>query len=375
MSQSFGLEVRDLVASYEGNEVVHRLGFSIKPSEFMTLLGPSGCGKSTTLRCVAGLHRLDSGFIAIGDTIVADLRVHVRPENRQVNMVFQSYAVWPHMTVYENVAYGAKMAKLGKAEVGRRVDEILELVGLGEFASRSATGLSGGQQQRVALARALATRPKLLLLDEPLSNLDSVLRARMRTEILRIQKETGTTTLYVTHDCSEALSMSDRIAVLDQGRIDQLGTPVELYDQPANRFVARFLGPANFVTAEVVDLQGDGVALVSPELENAPRLIMKNRHNRSDALTKGMQVDLVMRPERLSLQPANGSGAVNSFAARVMRRDFLGAKSEVTFRSGEFEIVCDVPRGSLVRLADDELRLHIDPDDLTWVPKEEQSAE
>ncbi len=247
-------------------------------------------------------------------------------------MVFQSYAVWPHMTVFDNVAYGLRMAKVGKADVIRRVNDMLELVGLAEFANRSATGLSGGQQQRVALARALATRPKILLLDEPLSNLDSVLRARMRSEILQIQRETNTTTLYVTHDCSEALSMSDRIVVLDRGRIDQIGQPKELYDLPANRFVARFLGPANFASAKVIRVQGDEIAVVCPDLASAPSFIMKNGHTHRPA--EGDTIDVVMRPERLRLQPPGEAAGPNSFAATVLRRDFLGSKSELTLTSG-----------------------------------------
>jgi len=373
MSEAVGLQVKDLVASYEGAEVVHGLGFSIKPSEFVTLLGPSGCGKSTTLRCVAGLHRIDSGLIAIGDTTVADGHIHVRPEHRRVNMVFQSYAVWPHMSVFDNVAYGLRMAKVGKAEMIRRVNEMLELVGLAEFANRSATGLSGGQQQRVALARALATRPRILLLDEPLSNLDSVLRARMRTEILRIQRETSTTTLYVTHDCSEALSMSDRIVVLDQGRINQIGQPKELYDLPANRFVARFLGPANFAAANVIRVQGDEISVVCPGLASAPAFVMKNGHASRPA--EGSTIDLVMRPERLRLQPPGETSGSNSFVATVLRRDFLGSKSELTLASGAMTLACEVPRDALSRVRDDAATLFIDPDDLTWVPHEARSAD
>jgi ABC-type Fe3+/spermidine/putrescine transport system ATPase subunit len=372
MSEAVGLQLKDLVASYEGTEVVHGLSFSIKPAEFVTLLGPSGCGKSTTLRCVAGLHRIDSGVIAIGETTVADGHIHVRPEHRRVNMVFQSYAVWPHMTVFDNVAYGVRMAKLGKADIVQRVNEMLELVGLVEFANRSATGLSGGQQQRVALARALATRPRILLLDEPLSNLDSVLRARMRTEILRIQRETNTTTLYVTHDCSEALSMSDRIVVLDRGRIDQVGQPKELYDLPANRFVARFLGPVNFATAKVIRVLGDEVSVVCPDLASAPSFVIKNGHLRTPA--EGATIDLVMRPERLKLQPP-GEAGLNSFTAKVIRRDFLGSKSELTLSSGAMTLACEVTRDALSRADNDRATIFIDPDDLTWVPHEERGAD
>ena len=279
------------------------------------------------------------------------------------------------MSVFDNVAYGLRRAGVAFPEVKRRVDEMLDLVGLGEFAGRSATGLSGGQQQRVALARALATRPKVLLLGEPLSNLDSVLRARMRVEIMRLHRELGTTTLYVTHDCSEALSMSDRIAVLDKGRIDQLGVPVDLYDNPENRFVARFLGPANFVEAEVIDVAGDEVALVSPTLEGAPQFVLKAGQDKRPGLSKGMSVDLVMRPERLALRPASDSHLANHFAATIVHRDFLGAKSEVTLRSKDVELVCDVLHGAAARIDASQVALFIDPRDLTWVPRDARSAD
>jgi ABC-type Fe3+/spermidine/putrescine transport system ATPase subunit len=365
-SEAVGLEVEHLFADYENATVVNDLSFSVRPRELVTLLGPSGCGKSTTLRCVAGLHRISAGKISIGSEIVAGGNLHVRPEHRRVNMVFQSYAIWPHMTVFDNVAYGLQLAKLGTAQIVSRVCEMLELVGLSEFADRPATGLSGGQQQRVALARAMATRPRVLLLDEPLSNLDQVLRERMRAEILRIQRETGTTTLYVTHDCGEALSMSDTIVVLEKGRVAQVGPPEELYDRPASRFVARFLGHANFVGARIDAVREQTIEVVAPGLAGTPRFLVAPKGN--DRPRQGQVVDLVIRPECLVVGKPDGTPAANSFLARMVHREFLGNKSEVTFRSGDLLIQCDTDRGFQERMTGDAALLSIAPQHLTWVP-------
>ena len=368
VAEAAGLEVDSLVASYQGNQVVHGISFDIKPGQFVTLLGPSGCGKSTTLRCVAGLHKIDGGRILIGGEQVAAGGLHVRPEHRNVNMVFQSYAVWPHMSVFDNVAYGLKRGNTDKAVIARRVNEMLELVGLQDYAKRGATGLSGGQQQRVALARAVATNPRVLLLDEPLSNLDSVLRTRMRAEILRIQRETGKTTLYVTHDCSEALAMSDKIIILDQGRIDQVGTPEELYDTPVNRFVARFLGPVNFVRARVQEVSNRELAAVAPDLDQAP--VFRMNRQRGRAVAPGDEIDLVIRPERVLIDKPDEGDETNSFPARLVRSDFLGSHCEAVFESGGVELQCQVERKRLAGLKNGEARLRIDPDYLTWVPAE-----
>jgi ABC-type Fe3+/spermidine/putrescine transport system ATPase subunit len=364
-TDAVGLEVKNLFANYDTSAAIQDVSFSIRPTELVTLLGPSGCGKSTTLRCVAGLHRLAGGTITIGDDLVASPRVHVRPEQRRVNMVFQSYAIWPHMTVFENVAYGLKSMKLAGGEIKSVVQAMLELVGLEGFAERPATGLSGGQQQRVALARAIATRPRVLLLDEPLSNLDSVLRARMRTEMQRIQRETGTTTLYVTHDCGEALSMSDQIVVLNQGRIAQVGRPEELYDRPASRFVARFLGFANFVSAKVSAVGGGRIGVVAHGLDGTPQFQLGQVGG--EPIREGQSVDLVMRPESLVINRPGTVTGVNAFAATFVKRDFLGSKSEVTFRSGNVLFRCDADRDFQTRMEGDAALLSIAPHHLTFV--------
>jgi iron(III) transport system ATP-binding protein len=225
--------------------------FSLQPGAFFTLLGPSGCGKTTTLRCIAGLERPEDGVIRLADRVVFDARqrIHVAMNERGIGMVFQSYAIWPHMTVFENVAFPLKArgGSLGREEIRRRVEDSLRRVNLTGYGERNATMLSGGEQQRVAFARAIVGEPKLLLLDEPLSNLDAGLREEMRTELLRLQRAIGITTVYVTHDQTEALTLSDRIAVVDRGRILQVGPPTEIYLRPQSEFVARFVGNTNIL--------------------------------------------------------------------------------------------------------------------------------
>ncbi|MEX0428628.1 ABC transporter ATP-binding protein [Nocardioides sp. DS6] len=239
------LSVDDLRIRYGDVEAVKGISFSIEPGGFLTLLGPSGCGKSTTLRCIAGLEPAAGGTIKVGDQVVAGPGRAVPPEKRGINMVFQSYAVWPHMTVAKNVGYGLK--GLPKQEVADRVEEVLELVGLASYARRYGTELSGGQQQRVALARAIVTRPKVLLFDEPLSNLDAALREQMRVELLELQRTVGITSVYVTHDQTEAMSMSDHVVLLRDGVIEQADGPRELYRRPRSEFAARFVGRADIL--------------------------------------------------------------------------------------------------------------------------------
>lgn len=249
---------RFVVQDDEDKVAVDHIDFEIEDGIFFTMLGPSGCGKTTTLRCIAGLEKPTSGRIAIGNRMVYEERVLVPVHDRQLGMVFQSYAVWPRMTVAENVAFPLTVGKNqpSKAEVRRRVEEKLELVGLGGLGRRMATQLSGGQQQRLSLARALVSEPKVLLLDEPLSNLDAKLRDRMRAELRSIQQEIGITTVFVTHDQVEALSMSDRVAVMSNGRIEQMGTPKEIYHEPRTAFVAAFIGGANLIRGTVTASDG-----------------------------------------------------------------------------------------------------------------------
>ena len=245
--------VDKLFRTKEGDvAAVNDLSFEVPEGAFFTLLGPSGCGKTTTLRMLAGLETPESGEIAIGDKTVfsSTQGVAVPTHKRDISMVFQSYAIWPHMTVHKNVAYPLRVQKVPKSEIQRRVDNVLELVGLGGLGPRQATRLSGGQQQRVALARALVRDPKVLLLDEPLSNLDAQLRGQMRLELKALQSRIGVTTVYVTHDQQEALAMSDEICVMSGGRIAQRGDPEDIYHRPRNRFTAEFIGSTNLVTGQ-----------------------------------------------------------------------------------------------------------------------------
>ncbi len=243
-----GIRVTNLVKIYERTTILHGISFTVDDGEFVTLLGPSGCGKTTTLRCIAGLERTSGGVIEIDGQVVSDVQrdIFVAPHERNLGMVFQSYAIWPHMTVAENVAF--PLVVRGMRDTREAVGWALDVVGLGALAKRQPSELSGGQQQRVALARAIVGRPKVLLFDEPLSNLDARLRDRTRAEISRIQKELSIPAVYVTHDQAEALSMSDRVIVMDAGRIVEEGEPRTLYRRPTSRFTADFIGAANFLS-------------------------------------------------------------------------------------------------------------------------------
>ncbi len=245
--------IRHITKSFGNNTVLKDFDETFRDGEFVTLLGPSGCGKTTMLRIIAGFEKPTSGELYLDDRLVSGGKTFVPPEKRGIGMVFQSYAVWPHMNVFDNVAYPLRIQKQTKEQIDRAVGKVLETVHLSQYAERLPSQLSGGQQQRVALARALVAAPKLLLLDEPLSNLDAKLRESMRFEIKEIQRQTGITVVYVTHDQTEAMAMSDRIFLINRGVVQQSGTPYEIYNQPANQFVADFLGKVDFFRGEVKD--------------------------------------------------------------------------------------------------------------------------
>jgi iron(III) transport system ATP-binding protein len=338
------VEITNLAKAYTANKPVLRpLDLTVESGELFFLLGPSGCGKSTLLRILAGLLNPDSGVIRFNGVDVTGYP----PEKRLAAMVFQNYALWPHLSVFENVAFGLRAAKAPKAEIVREVTAALELVQLADYAERKIPSLSGGQQQRVALARALAVRPALLLLDEPLSNLDARLRDAMRLEIRRIAKARKLTALYVTHDRKEALSMADRIAVLNNGRIEQIGTPEEIYRRPVDRFVAEFLGDVNFIPGTVTAADG-AAAVVSTPLGTL-------RSTAFSAAKTGDAVTVLIRPENLRFETA--PGAPNAFAAEVTGGVFLGEHREWQLRSGETKLTVNEnapparPAGTLVFLA------------------------
>ncbi|WP_345580867.1 ABC transporter ATP-binding protein [Nonomuraea rosea] len=374
-----GLVVKGLVAGYGGARAVSDVNLEIGRSEFVTLLGPSGCGKTTTLRCVAGLHLPQSGEITLGGERLYTPAINVPPHKRDINMVFQSYAVWPHMTTLENVMYGLKAKKMPKAQARAKAQQMLELVGLAEFAGRHATDLSGGQQQRVALARALATEPSLVLMDEPLSNLDAQLRARMREEIRQIQRRTGITVLYVTHDQSEALSMSDRVVVMNQGVIQQVGDPWALYHRPENAFVATFVGEANVVPGTVTGVGADAFTVRVPTL--GPETVLDiARTTAADCPSKGDAVSVVFRPEWVrvpdDMSPSSASPGRNEFRARLVSSEFLGDHFERTYAAGEHRLHVQAVTGPTSRPPQigAEQTLLITPENLTWFPRDNTGA-
>jgi iron(III) transport system ATP-binding protein len=319
-ARTASIEVRDLVVRYGQVVAVRDVTFSVAAGEHVTLLGPSGCGKTTTLRAIAGLEQPASGEIRIDGTPVFSSSpwIQVPPERRGLSMVFQSYAIWPHMTVFDNVAYGLRVRKMAEPAIAERVRWALDLVQLGSLGTRSASKLSGGQQQRVALARAFVFQPAVLLFDEPLSNLDAKLRAEMRLEIKELQRRLGITSVYVTHDLEEALAISDRIIVMRDGVIEQIGTPSQIYDLPRNTFVADFVGSANLIRGRRrSDLEQDGrIVLETP----GGAIVHGTTHGRrtgDDALLSVRTVHLRLARER----PA---APVNVWPATVRRRVFQG---------------------------------------------------
>ncbi|OCA87742.1 spermidine/putrescine ABC transporter ATP-binding protein [Bacillus sp. FJAT-27225] len=298
---------------------VDHLNLEIKDGEFFTFLGPSGCGKTTTLRMIAGFYYPTKGVVRFGEKDMT----RVPPEKRNTGMVFQNYALFPHMTVFENVAYGLRVRKVGSAELKSRVQDVLKKVRLENYSDRQVSQLSGGQQQRVALARALVIEPEILLLDEPLSNLDAKLRDEMRSEILRLQKEYKITTIYVTHDQAEALSMSDRIAVFNFGVCHQVGTPSEIYNEPANDFVAGFIGEINLLPVKVEKVETDYVT-VSLQTDGASKTIaVHNDLYNFNPENKG-QLVLSVRPESIRISDGIAEGP-NVFKGKVEEVAFFGS--------------------------------------------------
>jgi iron(III) transport system ATP-binding protein len=310
------LRLERIVKRYGKVKAVDDLSLEVQEGELLTLVGPSGCGKTTVLRCVSGFVRPDDGQIYLGDRKITEIPT----EKRRIGLVFQNYALWPHMTVFDNLAFGLQIKRLTKDAIKQKVEGSLALVQLGGLEDRFPRQLSGGQQQRVALARALVLEPDILLLDEPLSNLDALLREQMRFEIAQIHKHAGITTIYVTHDQTEAMVISDRIAVMEKGRIMQLGNPLEIYSKPANKFVAGFMGTTNFLHGKVAKIDKEYVMVTTED----GLAITGRGHN----IEKGAEVDVAIRPESIKfLSPAEATDYANEpnvFEVEVARASYVG---------------------------------------------------
>jgi iron(III) transport system ATP-binding protein len=326
------VECRNIRLAYDRTEVLNDVSLRIEPGEFFALLGPSGSGKSTLLRLIAGFNRQQQGTLLVDGKDIGNIAPHAR----NIGMVFQSYALWPHLSVYDNVAFGLVERKVPRAEIARRVAEALETVGLGTYAQRRPNQLSGGQQQRVALARTIVIEPQVLLLDEPLSNLDKNLRVQMRAELLALQRRLGITTIFVTHDQEEAMTTADRMAVLDRGVVQQIGTPAQLYDFPVNRFVASFVGTMNMLPGRVgerrdgrISLQLDGIGdFVLPdtgEHAGAQRLAASFRPH-----------TLQLVPAAAATEPAGGGGPQRGDGEQPAARIWLQGTVQASEFSGEF---------------------------------------
>jgi spermidine/putrescine transport system ATP-binding protein len=312
------LSVRGVSKSYAGKPVLLSLDLEIGDGEFLTLLGPSGCGKTTLLRLLAGFERPDSGSLVLASEDITALP----PERRPLNTVFQQYALFPHMTVFDNVAYGLRREGRPRDEIDQRVADVLTMVQMEGLASRRPHQLSGGQQQRVAIARAVVKRPRLLLLDEPLSALDYKLRRKMQIELKRLQRELGITFVFVTHDQEEALSMSDRVVVLYQGQVQQVGTPREIYERPANLFAARFVGETNLFPAMVTGVTDDRIAV---DIRGLSRQLRRPGF----AVSVGQQVNVLLRPEDIRVLAAD---ADHGFAGTVIERNYKGSTLDSLIR-------------------------------------------
>jgi ABC-type Fe3+/spermidine/putrescine transport system ATPase subunit len=341
MSQIF-LEVRNLVKIFGKLTAVDNVSFKVEQGEVVTLLGPSGCGKTTTLRMVAGFEKPNSGEVEIAGRVVVSTnrRIHVSPERRDIGMVFQSYAIWPHMTVFENVAFPLKVRRANRREIKERVEKTLDLVGLANFSDRPAILLSGGQQQRVSLARALVYSPSILLLDEPLSNLDAKLREQMRIELKRLQQQLGFTVLFVTHDQIEAMSLSTRLALMNQGRIEQIGAPQDVYEHPQTPFVEDFLGRILRFRGKIIERRHGFDIVEFDGLKNVQVRIPESL----DGDGVGKRVLVAIRPEDTRIESNDSDKRDNVIPCDVENILHLGRELELVLRVGGRVCTLTLPR-------------------------------
>jgi spermidine/putrescine ABC transporter ATP-binding subunit len=345
------VQVIGAVKRYGAVAALDDVSLTFDDGEFFGMLGPSGSGKTTLLRAIAGFIALDAGEVLVDDEDIARVPVH----KRDIGMVFQNYALFPHMTVFDNVAFGLSVRKVPEAEIKQRVDHILDLVRLSGLHARKPKQLSGGQQQRVALARALVTRPKVLLLDEPLGALDKHLREEMQVELRRIQREVRITTIFVTHDQEEAMTLSDRIAILNHGKIVQVGAPLEVYEHPLNRFSAGFLGVANFLEGRVASVAGDQARI---DLELGGQALAA-----ADALQPGVPAVITVRPEKISVRAGDGEPGPNRLAGAVVSAVFSGSSTTYRVAVGEQVLAVFQQNSTPERLqVGDRVTLHWSPE-------------
>lgn len=353
------IRVDRMTMAYGDNVAVHDLSITVAEGEMLVLLGPSGCGKTSTMRCVAGLETPLEGMISIGQHTVFDSKrgIKVPANKRRIGMVFQSYAIWPHRTVFENVAFPLKLQALSKSEVRERGLEVLELVGMADLADRGASLLSGGQMQRVALARSLAMRPRILLLDEPLSNLDARLRDKLRFELRELQQELGITSMYVTHDQSEALAIADRIAVMSDGKVVQLDTPEGMYTAPKTAFVADFLGVSNLFPARVEGRDGSRLKL---QLLDWNLAVVAESADLPEAIDD--DVFVLVRPEDVTAAEQLPVGT-NTWVAKVLVASYLGShvRYRVILDTGLVLEVASFGRGGVIG-AGKKIHVHVPPE-------------
>lgn len=354
-----GVRLEGLTKRFGKTVAIENINLEIEDGEILTFLGPSGCGKTTTLRCIAGLLLPDEGDVYLGDERVTDLP----PEKRKLGLVFQNYALWPHMTVFQNLAFGLELRRVPKAEIWRRMEDALALVRLSGLHERYPRQLSGGQQQRVALARALVLEPKLLLLDEPLSNLDAQLREEMRFELRELQKNLGITSVYVTHDQAEALVLSDRIAILQAGRLVQVAPPSEIYSRPGNRFVAGFVGLSSFMEGTVVQLtETPGQVIVKTEDGIEIRA-------RADGHQLHQTVTVAIRPEHIQVhahRTAEAASQLNILQGTVQRSAYLGDVIDYRVQVGQWVLRTHTDTDMVLREGD-SVFLTVAPDQITLV--------
>lgn len=357
------VRIEKLIKRFGKINAIAGVDIHIPDGKIVTLLGPSGCGKTTTLRCLAGFENADEGKIWIGDRLIFDSRekINISPQKRGMGMVFQSYAVWPHMSVFENIAFPLRIRKAPRGEINERVARALSMVGIEELKNRLPSEISGGQQQRVAFARAIVYDPAVLLLDEPLSNLDAKLRERMRFEILELQRKIGVTTVYVTHDQEEAMVLSDEILIMDFGKVIQRGNPEEIYFDPSNKFVADFIGKINFLNGTVAN-QKEDMSIVGINDEGFHSEVYSTRTNYS----QGQKVLVSIRPENIQIHSSKPEQEMNTWPARMIRKNFLG---------GLFDMVVEV-KGKELRArtpfrvdakSGSEIFIHVPPKDVLLI--------